>query len=125
MAYADTEYYQTTYAGAAIPEEKQAQALEMASNLVDGLTMFRIRAAGFSTLTAFQQEIVKNVCCQIAEDLSDGGYLDGGVPLSGSFRLGDLSIDKDTNQMKVNGIPIRGVALGMLRATGLVYAGVV
>ena len=66
-AYADPEYYKEIYGGDMVPEEHLEKALRQASRHIDSLTYNRIADRGFSSLTAFQQEIVKEVCCQQAK----------------------------------------------------------
>lgn len=65
--YASPDYYRTVYEGAAIPEEKQEQALRQASRHIDSLTYNRIVGRGFSNLTRFQQDIIQDVVCQQAD----------------------------------------------------------
>lgn len=65
--YASPDYYRTVYEGAAIPEEKQEQALRQASRHIDSLTYNRIVDRGFSSLTEFQQEVIREVVCRQAD----------------------------------------------------------
>ena len=61
------EYYREIYEGTAIPEEKQERALAQASRHIDSLTYNRIVGRGFSCLTEFQQEVIREVVCQQAD----------------------------------------------------------
>jgi len=61
--YATAEYYSEVYNGSIIPEEDQEKVLRQASRHIDSLTYNRIVGGGISGLTAFQQEIVQEVCC--------------------------------------------------------------
>ncbi len=54
------------YSGSILPEKLQ-NALRQASRHVDALTYNRICAKGFGHLTAFQQDIIKEVVCQQAD----------------------------------------------------------
>lgn len=65
--YADEEYYQTDYGSGVIPPEKIKQALQKASHHIDSLTYNRIVGRGISSLTQFQQDIVREVVCQQAD----------------------------------------------------------
>lgn len=65
--YADAEYYHNTYGGASIPADSLAKALTTASRHIDTLTFNRIVGRGFDNLTAFQQDIIKEVVCRQAE----------------------------------------------------------
>lgn len=65
--YVTPEYYREIYEGTAIPEEKQERALAQASRHIDSLTYNRIVGRGFSCLTEFQQEVIREVVCQQAD----------------------------------------------------------
>ena len=67
-SYADIAYYQQDYGGVVIDDEmKLNRALKQASRHVDSLTYNRIVGRGFSSLTEFQQELIKEVVCRQAE----------------------------------------------------------
>lgn len=66
-SYATVEYYFEQYQGDIVPEDKLAKALKMASRHIDSLTYNRIVGQGFSTLTSFQQDIIREVVCQQAD----------------------------------------------------------
>ncbi len=66
-AYVTAEYYTNTYGGQIIPEKELTQALRRASRHIDSLTYNRIVGIGFLNLTAFQQEVVREVVCQQAD----------------------------------------------------------
>lgn len=64
--YASYEDYQSAHD--ALPDMVEAERwLEQASTGVDSLTFNRITAIGFANLTEFQQNIVREVTCQLAE----------------------------------------------------------
>ena len=65
--YSTTEYYTDVYGGSLIPGEKLLGLLRQASRHVDSLTFNRIFGRGFSSLTPFQQDIVREVVCQQAD----------------------------------------------------------
>ena len=66
--YADPEYYRKEYNGVLIEDEiTLRKALVRASRHIDSLTYNRIVGRGFSSLTEFQQDIIKEVTCQQAE----------------------------------------------------------
>ena len=65
--YATPEYYRETYGGSTVPEEKLRRALCQASRHIDSLTYNRIVGRGFSSLTAFQQDVIREVVCQQAD----------------------------------------------------------
>ncbi|PWJ27985.1 hypothetical protein A8806_110160 [Faecalicatena orotica] len=65
--YADEAYYKETYKGTLLTEGEVTRYLRQASRHVDSLTYNRIVCRGFSSLTPFQQDIVREVVCQQAE----------------------------------------------------------
>lgn len=65
--YATVEYYFEQYQGDIVPENKITKALKMASHHIDSLTYNRIVGQGFSTLTSFQQDIIREVVCRQAD----------------------------------------------------------
>lgn len=65
--YATAQFYQVTYAGSVIPEEEQERFLRQASRHIDSLTYNRIVGQGFSSLTEFQQEVIREVVCLQAD----------------------------------------------------------
>ncbi len=66
-AYASTDYYQEAYKGSVIPKEELEKNLRQASRHIDSLTYNRIVGQGFSNLSGFQQNIIREVVCQQAE----------------------------------------------------------
>lgn len=64
--YADYEYYSGTYGGT-VPEPDISPRLRQAARDVDTLTFGRIHAVGLENLSAYQQEIIQECCCQLAE----------------------------------------------------------
>ena len=65
--YADKEFYKGSFQGSCIPDDSIDKYLIQASRHIDSLTYNRIVGQGFSDLTDFQQEIIKDVCCMQAE----------------------------------------------------------
>lgn len=62
--YASPEYYMIVYKGSTVPEEELEKALRLASRHIDSLTYNRIVGRGFSNLTEYQQDIIREVICQ-------------------------------------------------------------
>ena len=62
-AYVTPDYYLDQYEGSIVPEEELTKALKVASRHIDSLTYNRIVGRGFSSLTDFQQEIIREVVC--------------------------------------------------------------
>ena len=65
--YASPGYYQGKYEGTLIEDDDLKKALVQASRHIDSLTYNRIVGRGFSHLTGFQQEIIREVVCQQAD----------------------------------------------------------
>ena len=65
--YADAAYYKDVYGGDTIPEEDIEKCLRTASRHIDSLTYNRIVGRGIENLTEFQQDIIRVVCCEMAD----------------------------------------------------------
>ena len=65
--YATEDYYKSEYGGASIPETELKKYLKTASMHIDSLTYNRIVGRGISSLTEFQQEIIRETVCRQAE----------------------------------------------------------
>lgn len=66
-AYADRNYYLTNYNGKTIPQNEITETLKKASRHIDTLTYNRIIGKGFESLTKFQQGIIQEVVCKLAD----------------------------------------------------------
>ena len=66
-AYVTPEHYLEKYGGSIVPEKELPKVLRQASRHIDSLTYNRIVGRGFSRLTGFQQEIIREVVCQQAD----------------------------------------------------------
>mgnify|MGYP000975159514 CR=1 FL=1 len=66
--YVSPEYYRDTYQDGAFEDDAElARYLRQASRHIDSLTYNRIVGRGFSKLTDFQQEVIREVVCQQAD----------------------------------------------------------
>lgn len=65
--YADEVFYTDVFKGTAIAGESIGSYLRQASRHIDSLTYNRIVGRGFSNLTPFQQEVIREVVCLQAE----------------------------------------------------------
>lgn len=63
-SYVAVEEYKKNYSD--IPDENIEKSLKKASRHIDTLTFNRIQGIGFDNLTEFQKEIIKEVCCELA-----------------------------------------------------------
>ena len=66
MIYADEAFYKNEYLGTHNSENLN-RILKTASQHIDTLTFNRIVGMGFDNLTPFQQSVVREVCCQMAD----------------------------------------------------------
>lgn len=62
--YVSVEEYKKNYND--IPDDNIEKSLKKASRHIDTLTFNRIQGVGFNNLTEFQKEIIKEVCCELA-----------------------------------------------------------
>ena len=118
--YVTTNEYKNRINGNVIPDNELEKYLRQASRHIDTLTYNRIVGRGFSNLTIFQQEIVKEVVCTQAEfeyenkdifDMVLQGYSINGVSMSFGGNSWNVKVEK--------GIPIRRDVYEMLSQTGL------
>lgn len=118
--YADEPYYSGVYNGTILTTgEDIAKYLKQASRHIDSLTYNRIVGRGISSLTPFQQDVIKEVVCQQAEfefqnkdifDMVLSGYSINGV---------SMNFGESWNVMIQKGIPIRRDVYEQLCQTGL------
>lgn len=119
-AYATPEYYSDIYSGGTIPAGDELERyLRNASRHIDTLTYNRIVGRGISSLTAFQQDVIREAVCQQADfeyqnreifDMILQGYSINGV----SMQFGE-----SWNVMIQKGIPVKRDIYELLCQTGL------
>lgn len=119
MVYADKEYYQREYAGIVIPEDELEKALKQASRHIDSLTYNRIAGRGFSNLTDFQQETVKECCCEMADFEYDNSDMINSVFQQYSINGVSMTFGNSWNILLQNGIAVRRDSYEKLCQTGL------
>lgn len=117
--YASLVQYKNDFNGSVLSDKDAEKYLKQASRHIDSLTYNRIMGRGISNLTEFQQDIIREVCCDQAEfeyenkeifDMILQGYSINGVSMS----FGDswnIKIEK--------GIPIKREVYEKLAQTGL------
>ncbi|MFG6379445.1 MAG: hypothetical protein K1W19_14205 [Lachnospiraceae bacterium] len=119
MIYADKEYYQREYAGIVIPEDELEKTLKQASHHIDSLTYNRIVGRGFSNLTDFQQEMIKECCCEMADFEYDNSDMINSVFQQYSINGISMSFGSSWNILIQNGIAVRRDSYEKLCQTGL------
>ena len=105
--YASEAYYKNVFKGEILSDKYIEKYLKQASRHIDSLTYNRIVGRGISSLTEFQQEIIREVCCEQAEfeyenkeifDMVLQGYSINGV---------SMQFGSSWNVRVEKGIPIR------------------
>lgn len=117
--YADFEYYSTEYGGT-MPVEDAEKALKQASRHIDTLTYNRIVGMGFENLTPFQQIIVRECNCMMADfEHENAGMINS---LINSYSINGASIafsGESANCQIINGVVVQRDAYAFLSQTGL------
>lgn len=114
--YATAAEYSAMFPGEPVATET---ALRDASRHIDTLTFNRIVDAGFSNLTAFQQEIIREVVCLQAKFESENEDLITSVLSSYSINGVSMHFEKSWNVAIENGVAIQTGVLARLKQTGL------
>lgn len=117
--YVTTSYYLDSYKGDVIPEEQLEKALRQASRHVDSLTYNRIVGRGFSLLTDFQQEIIREVVCQQADFEYENADEINSILSSYSINGVSASFGSSWNIFMDKGIAMKRDVYTMLCQTGL------
>ena len=119
QSYASTEYYKDTYGGKVIPEDDIKKHLKQASRHIDSLTYNRIVGRGFNSLTAFQQEIIQDVCCMQAEFEYENADEINTILSSYSINGVSAQFGKSWNVYTDKGVAIKSDVYALLAQTGL------
>lgn len=119
VAYADITYYKDTYKGSSIPDEALEGALRQASRHIDTLTYNRIVGAGFDHLTQFQQDIIKEVCCTLAEFEYENEEMLNSVLQSYAINGVSMTFGEGWNLVCENGVTMKRDTYELLSQTGL------
>lgn len=117
--YASKEDYKDIYKGSMIPNEDIEKQLRQASRHMDSLTYNRIVGRGFSNLTEFQQEIVKEVCCMQAEFEYENADVINSILSSYSINGVSMQIDRSWNVYTDKGVVMKRDTYQLLSQTGL------
>lgn len=117
--YASKEYYQNEYQGSIVPEDKLLKALRQASRHIDSLTFNRIVGQGFSNLSRFQQELIREVTCQQADfETENADEID---TILQSYAINGVSAQFGTswNVITEQGVAMKRDVYALLCQTGL------
>ena len=104
--YASVEYYKTTYRGN-LEDESIDKALQQASRHIDTLTYNRIVGIGFDNLTEYQQGIIKECECLMADwETENADYINS---MLSSYSLNGASMSFTGNS--ASAVVVNGVAV--------------
>ena len=117
--YASKEDYKDIYKGNMLLEEDIEKQLRQASRHIDSLTYNRIVGRGFSNLTEFQQEIVKEVCCMQAEFEYENADMINSILSSYSINGVSMQINASWNVYTDKGVVMKRDTYQLLSQTGL------
>lgn len=119
VAYVDTHYYFGEFEGTMIPTKELNKALKQASRHIDALTYNRIVGRGILSLTDFQQELIKECCCELADfEYENADYIESVLKQYGINGV-TMSFETSWNLKIQNGVAIKGSTYHKLIQTGL------
>lgn len=117
--YANAEYYKNTYKGN-LEDADVEKALNKASRHIDTLTYNRIVAIGFDNLTEFQQGIIKECECLMADwETENADYINS---MLSSYSLNGASMaftGDSANATVKNGVAVSRDIYSHLQKCGL------
>ena len=117
IPYATSADYAQYGSGNIQPEELD-KILHNASRQIDSLTFNRIVGKGFDNLTDFQQEIITESCCKLADFLNDNADLLGSA--FSSYSVNGVSMSFGGMAVTViNGVPVSREIYSLLCQSGL------
>ncbi len=114
--YVNEDFY-TEYSGL-IPQDELNRALRKASRHIDSLTFNRI-VGRFDDLTEFQQETIRECCCELADFEYENGELIESVLSDYSINGVSMKFGENWNVSVESGVAIRKDIYDMLKQTGL------
>lgn len=117
MSYVTVEEYKIERSN--IPDADLKAALKKASRHIDSLTFNRITGVGFDNLTPFQIDIVKEVCCDLADFEYDNAELIENVLSSYSINGVSMDFGGSWNVKLIKGVAIPTELYETLKQTGL------
>ena len=117
--YADVTYYKETYKGTSIPDDALERALRQAERHIDTLTYNRIVGVGFERLTAFQRDIIREVCCNLADFEYENADELNCILQNYAINGVSMTFGSSWNMVCQNGVAIRRDLYEYLSQTGL------
>lgn len=118
MIYADEAFYKGEYLGTHNSENLN-RILKTASQHIDTLTFNRIVGMGFDNLTPFQQSVIREVCCQMADFVIENKDLIETTLSSYSINGVSMSFGDNWNVVTTQGIALSRSTFELLKQSGL------
>lgn len=118
MIYADEAFYKNEYLGTHTSEQLN-RILKTASQHIDTLTFNRIVGVGFENLTPFQQSVIREVCCQMADFQIENKDLIETALSSYSINGVSMNFGDSWNVVTMNGIAMKRSTYELLNQSGL------
>ena len=118
MIYADEAFYRSEYLGTHNSENLN-RILKTASQHIDTLTFNRIVGMGFDNLTPFQQSVIREVCCQMADFMIENKDLIETTLSSYSINGVSMAFGDNWNVVTSQGIALSRSTFELLKQSGL------
>ncbi len=119
QSYADAAYYKDVFGGDTIPADDLDKCLKTASRHIDSLTYNRIVGRGIMNLTEFQQNLIREVCCEMAEFEYENADMIQSVLQNYSINGVSMSFGNSWNVRTMSGVAVRADTYDKLSQTGL------
>lgn len=117
--YVTSDYYLKEYGGSIVPDDDLEKVLRQASRHIDSLTYNRIVGQGFSNLTEFQQDLIREVVCQQADFEVENAELINTVLQSYGINGVSMQFGSTWNILMDKGIAMKRDTYALLCQTGL------
>ena len=117
--YVDETYYFETYQGTVLKSDECQRYLKQASRHIDSLTYNRIVGQGFLNLTAFQQDVIREVICEQADFEYENAEVIETVLSSYSINGTAMQFTQSWNVYTDKGVAMRKDIYALLYQTGL------
>lgn len=118
--YADIEYYRNTYKGNLEDDAEIEKALRQASRHIDTLTYNRIVVAGFENLSQYQQGVIKECACLMADWETENADYINSMLSSYSLNGASMAFTGDSANATVNnGVAVSRDIYAHLQKCGL------
>lgn len=127
MPYVDSTYYTANYYGEPIPALQFPRYEERAEEVVDLLTLGRIKEIGFSNLLPSVQDLVKKAVCAQIEYYEYSGIDVASTGNPANWTVGKVSVggsSRGTDEKQKYSSAVCPMTVALLEQTGLMYRGI-